>query len=153
VAEDGDAPLSVGEPLGTNPSWLDQSAVKALFEAALRAQTGSDFGYYNKDSVAGRLRPGLIRSGDIYSLESWQEKVEVVEVRGSNLSAQLLATLREQGVESNPAKTYSIATTTYAADELVDRFGRIETRRAGPMLRDLTVEYLRSHGFTLPGRS
>ena len=147
VAYDGDAPLSVGEPLGNNPRWLDQNGVKALFESALRAETRSDFAYYDKSSVAGRLRPGLIRSGDIYSLESWQEKIEVVEVLGSNLSPQLLAVLRERGVESNPVKTYSVATTTFNASELSDKFGRIETRRQGPMLRDLTVAHLRSHGF------
>src|SRR5262245_3541563 len=98
VAMDGDAPLSVGEPLGTNPAWLDRAGVKTLFETALREQTGADFGYYDESSVAGRLRPGPIRSGDIYSLESWQELVEIVEVRGSNLSNELQTRLRQRGV-------------------------------------------------------
>src|SRR6266571_2273976 len=75
VAMDGDAPLSAGEPLGNNPAWLDHAAVKSLFETALIAETKSDFAYYDESSVVGRLRPGLIRSGDIYNLESWQEKV------------------------------------------------------------------------------
>ena len=109
IAMDGDAPLSVGEPLGTNPAWLDHAGVKMLFETALRAQTGSDLAYYNEKSIAGRLRPGTIRSGDIYSLESWQEAAAVAEVRGSNLSAGLQAALREQGVPLDLAKAYKVA--------------------------------------------
>ncbi|HEY2381090.1 MAG TPA: DUF3500 domain-containing protein [Terriglobia bacterium] len=147
VAMDGDAPLSVGEPLGTNPTWLDRAGVKALFETALRRETGSDLAYYDERSVAGRLRPGLIRSGDIYSLESWQESVEVVEVRGSNLSAPLQAVLREQRIALDDRKTFTVATTAYIASDSKEKLGRIETRRAGPMLRDLTVAYLRRHGF------
>jgi hypothetical protein len=84
-------------------------------------------------------------------LESWQEKVEVVEVRGSNLSAALLADLRERGVVHDSQKTYTIATTGYVSNEESGKLGRIDSRRPGPtaaMLRDLTVDYLRSHGFT-----
>jgi hypothetical protein len=147
LAMDGDAPLSVGDALGNNPAWLDHAGVKLLFETALRAETGAELAYYDESSVAGRLRSGLIRSGDIYSLESWQETVEVVEVRGSNLSTQLLAGLRERSIAPDSGKTYSIATTTYVARDLNQKLGRIVSRRPGPMLRDLTVAYLRSHGF------
>ena len=147
VAMDGDAPLSVGEPLGNNPAWLDHAGVKALFESALRAETGADLAYYDESSVAGRLRPGLIRAGDIYSLESWQETVEVVEVRGSNLSTLLRAAFREQGIACDPSKTYTVGTTAFVVTELSNKLGRIGSRRPGPMLRDLTVAYLRSHNF------
>jgi hypothetical protein len=147
---DGDAPLSVGEPVGTNPEWLDHAGVKILFETALRAETGADLAYYDESSVAGRLRPGLIRSGDIYSLENWQEFVEVVEVRRSNLSSLLRAQLRERGIDAETGKTCSVATTRYIATELSERLGRIESRRPGPMLRDLTVAYLKTYGFPPP---
>jgi len=148
VAMDGDVPLSVGEPLGTNPAWLDHAGVKMLFENALRAETGSDLSYYDESSVAGRLRPGLVRSGDIYSLESWQELVQVVEIRGSNLSTALMTKLRERGAAPDPQKTYSVATTSYIANERSEKLGRIDSRRPAAMLRDLTVAYLRSHGFS-----
>jgi hypothetical protein len=147
VTMDGDAPLSVGESLGNNPTWLHSSGVKALFELALRTQTGADLAYYDESSVAGRLRPGIIRSGDIYSLESWQETVEVVDVRGSTLGPALVASLRERGVAHDPSKTYSVATTDYAASEFAGKLGRITGRRRGPLLRDLTVDYLRGNGF------
>jgi len=146
VGMDGDAPLSVGEPLGNNPGWLDHAGVKALFETALHAETGADLAFYDQNSVAGRLRPGLIRSGDIYTLESWQEMTEVVEIRGSALSAPLSAALRGRAIEPDSAKTYTVATTTYIANDS-SKLGRIDARRPGPMLRDLTIAYLRSHGF------
>src|SRR5262245_58010685 len=146
MAMDGDSPLSVGEPLGNNPAWLDHEGVKALFETALRAETGADLAYYDQSSVAGRLRPGVIRSGDIYTLESWQETTEVVEIRGSALSAPLLASLRGRAIEPDSTKTYTVATTGYIANDS-KILGPIEVRRPGPMLRDLTIAYLRSHGF------
>jgi len=147
VAMDGNAPLSVGEALGTNPAWLDHAGVKNLFEAALQTETSSDLAYYPEGSVAGRLRPGVIRAGDIYALESWQEAVEVVEIRGSRLSETLQNALRNRQIVMQPEKMYSVATTGYAASDLAERLGHIESRRPGPMLRDLTVAYLRANSF------
>jgi hypothetical protein len=148
IAMDGDAPLSSGESVGENPTWLDRAGVKALFETAMRTETGAELAYYPEHSVAGRLRPGLIRSGDIYSLESWQEAVEVVDVHGSNLSSTMVAQLATPERGPDRAKTYAIATTTYAASEVQAQLGRIEGRRRGSMLRDLTVAYLKRHGFS-----
>lgn len=148
IAMDGDAPLSVGEPLGHNPTWLDRAGVKALFESALRAQMNTDLAYYNEKSVAGRLRPGMIRSGDIYTLESWQESAQAVEIRGANLSPALQAALHDRRIVVQPEKTYTVATTNYIVSDGAEDLGRIESRRQGPMLRDLTVAYLRSRGFT-----
>jgi hypothetical protein len=151
VSMDGDAPLSVGEPLGINPAWLDRAGVKALFERALRVQTGADLAYYNESSVAGRLRAGQIRSGDIYSLESWQEAAEVVEIRGSDLSAALQTNLREKAEALDEWRFYKVATTTYVAGELAGKIGKVHMRRTNQLVRDLTIAYLRSHGFSNSG--
>jgi hypothetical protein len=147
IAMHADAPLSSGEALGENPAWLDRAGVQALFETALRAETGADLGFYPHSSVAGRLRPGVVRSGDIYSLESWQESVVIVDVHGSQLSPQMVAKLPSPEQGPDRAKTYTIATTAYAARDLTAQLGTIEQRRHGPMLRDLTVAYLTRHGF------
>jgi len=151
IAMDGDAPLSSGEPLAENPAWLDRAGVKALFEAAMRTETGAELAYYPETSVAGRLRPGVIRSGDIYSLESWQETVEVVDVPGATLSPTMIARLPAPERGPDLARTYSIATTTYAARDLTEHLGRIQARRPGSMLRDLTVAYLKRNGFVPSG--
>ena len=83
VAMDGERPLSLGEPLGTNPSELGSRGVKAMFEAALLDSTDADFAYYPLVSVAGRLRAGEIRAGDLYNLESWKDDVAVMEISGA----------------------------------------------------------------------
>ena len=145
IAMDPDAPLSSGEHLADNPAWLDAAGVKALFEAAMRTETGADLGYYPVESVAGRLRPGPIRSGDIFTLESWQESVDVGDVHGSVMQWTPLAKLTESGVDAT--KTYKVATTRYGVGRLRDELGPVDAPQPRGMLRDLTIDYVKRHGF------
>ena len=149
IAMDGDAPLSSGERLADNPAWLDAAGVKALFEAAMRTETGADLGYYPEDSVAGRLRPGPIRSGDIYTLESWQESVEVGEVHGSVLQKTPLVKLAQSEIDGT--KMYKVATTGYGVGRLRDELGPVESPQPRGMLRDLTIAYVKRHGLARLG--
>jgi len=152
VARDGDAPLSVGELLGENPALLEGANVKRLFEAAMREHAGSDLAYYDVGSVAGRLRKGLIRAGDVYSLESWQDSLTHVEIKGSNLSAILVEELRSRGVDRDPRRIYTVATTGYVAGELAaQRLGRVESRQKSGLVRDAVIAYLRKRGFSNVG--
>jgi hypothetical protein len=125
IAMDAESPLSVGDLIGDNPSVLEGDRVKTLFEDAMLDQFGTDLAYYDRESVVGRLRAGSIRTGDIYNLESWQDSVAVAEVRGSELPAELRT-------DRDPARTYSLATTRDTD---------------GTMLRDVTIAYLKKHGF------
>jgi hypothetical protein len=151
VGMDGDAPLSVGELLGENPTTLEGSNVKRLFETSMREQTGSDFAYYEKDSVAGRLRKGPIRTGDIYALESWQDSLTLVEIKGSNLSATLVQELRNRWVEPDPRRVYTVATTGYVAGGLAEKLGRVESSQKSGLVRDVAIAYLRKRGFSAAG--
>ena len=54
---------------------------------------------------------------------------------------------RSRQVAVQPDKMYTVATTDYVATDRAEKVGRIENRRTGPMLRDLTVAYLRANGF------
>ena len=143
VAWDAERPLSVGELLGENPSALEGPAVARLFERALRHQTGSDFASYDEESVAGRLRRGPIRSGDVYVLESWQNDVLVSELRGARLPQRFVDELAARGEKLDPARLYTVATTDYDGQAL----GRVASRRRGIPLREATIEYLREVGF------
>jgi len=149
---DGDAPLSVGEPLGENPLALEGEAVVALFERALLSQTGADLAHYPRASVVGRLRAGPIRSGDIYTLESWQDSAVVVSIQGGNLSAALRAQLEAQGSRIETQRLYRVATTRYAAKELFAELGRSASRAQAGLVRDLTVAHLRAQPFA-PARA
>jgi hypothetical protein len=147
VALNGDAPLSCGEILNDNPAWLDRQGVKKLFEAAMRTETGADFGYYPEESVAGRLRPGPIRTGDIYTLESWQEAVEVGELHGSKLEGTVFAQLASPLGQFDRSRTYTVATTAYGLSRLLEEVGRVESPRPRGLLRDLAAGYVKRHGF------
>ncbi len=144
VGMNGDEPLSVGEIVAENRQVLEGRRVKDLFEEAMRDQTGADFAYYPEESVAGRLRKGTIRTGDIYNLESWQDSVAILEIRGSRIRGALLEHLRRRGTDPEPGRVCTVATSGYAADELagVD-LGTIESRQRGMMLRDATIAYLK----------
>jgi len=145
VAMDGDAPLSVGEPLGDNPLALEGEGVQELFERALRSQTGTDLAHYPRASVVGRLRAGPIRSGDIYTLESWQDAAAVVAIQGSNLSSAQRAKLGSDGSHVEPQRLYRVATTRRAASELESELGRVASRSDAALVRELTVAHLRAH--------
>ena len=147
IAMDGDAPLSSGELLADNPSWLDGAGVKRLFEAAMRMETGADLGYYPEGSVAGRLRPGPIRSGDIYTLESWQEPVEVGQIHGSLFDEKTFAPLARPALALDRTRTYTIASTDYGMGQLKEQIGRVESPKPRGMLRDLTIAHVKSRGF------
>jgi hypothetical protein len=152
VGMDGDKPLSVGEIVAENPSRLDRAAVKELFETILLAETGADLAYYNADSVAGPLRAGTIRTGDLYNLESWREEVVVAEVEGSDLGAPLISALRARGDVPKKGSRYRVATTPYVTGSLAEQIlGRVVSEEGGPMLRDVAIDYLSTYGFPARG--
>ena len=144
IAMDPNLPLSSGELLADNPAWLGAGGVKALFEEAMRRETGADLAFYPDDSVAGRLRPGPIRSGDIYTLESWQESVEVGDVHGSLLQWTPLSKLTQSPIDAT--KTYKVATTQYGVERLRDEEIPLESPKPRGLLRDLTIAHVKRHG-------
>ncbi len=148
IGIDGEHPLSVGEVVAENPAALDRDGVKALFEEILRRETGADLAYYHAESVAGRLRAGTIRTGDLYNLESWKDQVSVLEIKGADLSAALVKALRARGDAVRPRSTYRVATTSdvadYRADELL---GSVASETTGAMLRDVAIAHLTARGF------
>ena len=147
VGMDGERPLSVGEVLAENPALLDRPGVKRLFEGVLRGETGADIAYYHEESVAGRLRAGTIRSGDIYSLESWRNRVAVLEIRGQDMADPLRAAFAARGDRVEAASTYRVATTDYAADELAESvLGRVASSSPGRPLRDAAIDWIRAQG-------
>ena len=149
VAYDAEHPLSVGEALGDNPVAREGPAVKGLFERAMLASTDADFAYYPVESVAGRLRRGPVRSGDIFCLENWQDRILLVEARGADFSESLSAERRIAGNPLEAARTYRVATTAYTVAERaheIARDGRFEALERGPLVREATLAYVRADG-------
>ncbi|MGD8375675.1 MAG: DUF3500 domain-containing protein [Acidobacteriota bacterium] len=143
VALDGDHPLSVGEIIGTNPAVLEGSAVKTLFQDAMRGQTGADLAYYPTESAVGRLRPGIVRTGDIYTLESWQDRIVTAPVRGDGIAGPLREELERAGGLPAAGRTCALATTAHAAREVAPGGSWQEAM----LLRDAAIAHLREQGF------
>ena len=152
VGRDPEVPLSVGELLANNPAPLRGAQIKQLFETALRDELGTDLAYFDTDSVAGSLRAGPVRSGDVYALEVWQDRAVVAELEGSELSPHFAGELRARGFEADPRRTYSVATTAYASgDAAPERLGKLQARQMRAMVRDVLIAQLRRRGFAPTG--
>jgi len=147
VAMDGDRPLSVGEELGENPSALDEPEVKRFYEESMQVQTNADLAHYPLRSVAGQLRAGTIRSGDLYALESWQDRVVIAEVPGRDLHPDRTQELAADGEPLDPARTYRIATNDQTLAEEPERLGQVAAVEEAGLLRDVLIEQVRAHGF------
>ena len=152
IAMDASTPLSVGELIGENPAPLEGPGVQRLFEAAMRDQSGADLAFYDLDAVAGRLRRGPIREGDLYALESWQDSTARVEIQGSNLSSTLVESLRAAGKSLDPRRTYAVATTGHVArEDSAEHLGRPDAVTPGPLLRDVAIAHVKKNGFPAHG--
>lgn len=150
VAMDGDNPLSVGEIVGHNPSLLQGPALASLLERAMQHQTASDLAYYDPDSAVGRLRPGVVRAGDVYTAESWENGVVELSIRGADITGKLAKQASERGYRLDPNRIYRVATVDYVADELLESAIGPATRvREWGLLRDLVIDHVKAEGFGL----
>ncbi|HEY8210315.1 MAG TPA: 5'-nucleotidase C-terminal domain-containing protein [Myxococcaceae bacterium] len=151
IAMDASA-CSVGERIGENPAPLEGPGIQRLFEAAMLDQSGADLAFYNPDAVAGRLRRGTIREGDLYALEVWQDSTARVEIKGANMAPTLVESLRGAGKSLDPRRTYAVATTGHVArEEAAEHLGQPDAVDPGPLLRDVAIAYLKKHGFPVHG--
>jgi hypothetical protein len=147
VAMDGDAPLSVGERVGQAEQRIEGPALKQLFEASMLAGTDADFGFYDVGSAVGLIRQGPIRTGDLYTAESWENSVRTVTVRGSDVVGEFAADLALHGITLEPERIYRIATIEFIADErLSEVIGPGEIVAEHGFLRDMTIDYVRASG-------
>jgi hypothetical protein len=151
IAMDGERPLSLGDVVGESRSVLEGEDLRAFFETAMRARADADAAFYPIGSVAGRLRKGIVRTGDIWAAESWMNRLAIVEAKGADLAPEIAALMRSRGVVAQSAATYRIATTDYIAREERARLGRVGSYRALGLLRDEIVAHAQVHGFTRDG--
>jgi hypothetical protein len=148
VERNADQPLSLGEVLGVNPAALEGDALRTWFESAMLGHTQADFAYYPPFSLAGRLRAGTIRTGDIWTVENWLDDLIVCEVTGADIAPVPNDFLSARGNTPQAHTTYRIATTSnVAANAAESRIGRVgQARNWGP-LRDALVLQAKIQGF------
>jgi len=144
VAADGEAPLSVGEVVTTNDRVREKHDLRLLFEDVLRHETSLPLAYYPTRAVAGRLRAGTIRTGDVYNAESWDDSVAIVEINKSDLSPETRSDLERATSVSELADPIRIAMSAGTA-RFHNDYGIARTRiiSTGASLREATIRRLR----------
>jgi hypothetical protein len=148
VTMDGERPLSLGDSLGEIPATLEGEDLRAFFETAMRAQAEADLAYYPLHSVVGRLRAGIVRTGDVWAAESWVNELVVVEARGEDLAPELSVRMRSRGIAPQSRSVYRIATLDYTARDVArQRLGSVAAQRSLGLLREALVTHARAHGF------
>ncbi len=148
IARDGERPLSLGEELGTLGGDLQDEPLRRWFEEALVARTDADLGVYPVDSCVGRLRAGVVRTGDVWVAESWMDHLVLADVKGGDLAPSAAAALTARGASPQRDRTYRLATTAYVADEEpAAHLGRVSDRRFAGRVRDALVDHAREGGF------
>ncbi|MEJ0006732.1 MAG: hypothetical protein WDM77_10325 [Steroidobacteraceae bacterium] len=152
VAQAADQQVSLGEPLGKNPVMLEGERLQAVFETAMREQAHAEVAFYPEAGMVGRLRAGLIKTGDVWVAESWVDDLVVAELRGADLQPGIIAAMRARGVEPQAGKRYRFATTGNVLRD--GRLGRLDAG-ANPqslgLLRDAISAYLRTAVFLMRG--
>lgn len=149
VGNDPAKPLSVGETIAQTSTVLAGASVQSLFERAMLDFCDTDLAYYDLESVAGRLRAGTIRTGDIYSLESWNNEVHIVTIKGSSFSDAAKRLWVSRGIVIDETKTYTVATTDHVVSELLgDHLGNGKPAPAVARLREVTIDYLKARAAT-----
>ena len=75
-----------------------------------------------------------------------------VELKGSSMSPNLVKALHARGIDPDPRRTYSLATSGYTAGEAAaELLGQVDSHEPGPPLRDLLSAYLKKRGFPAAG--
>ena len=138
----------VGETLAETSRLLEGAPVRHLVEAAMQRETGADVALM-PGKLPGRLVPGPITTGTLWTLDPYANTVVVATVRGS----QLGSSVRQRLGEGSPDRVYRLATIDYLLDQFPQTFGHPEqTESTGLLLRDVLVsEARRDHLRSLVG--
>ena len=109
VERDAEAPLSVGPIVARVATPIEGDGARAIFEAALREGTGEERAWYPRRAVCGRVRAGVVREGDVYCLEGWDDRMAVIDVERAELSNQALAEIDAAATRKVPSDRLRLA--------------------------------------------
>jgi hypothetical protein len=75
-----------------------------------------------------------------------------VEIKGSNLSENFVRDLRSRGVDPDPRRLYTLATTGYVSSQMAaEKLGKVESHQRSGMVRDVAIAFLKKRGFARLG--
>jgi hypothetical protein len=138
---------NVGEALARLDAAIEGEGVQRLLRTALARQTGAAAGYSGSE-VTGRLCPGEVTTGALWSLDPYDNTVVVATIRSEAMAKDLRAALAAQGVAAPAGARLRVATSAYFAGDKSE-FGTPEAvELTGRSLRELLVAHVRDGGLT-----
>ncbi len=134
--------IAVGEALTETQRSLSQTSIRQLISETLGQITGADSVYY-PDLFLGRISPGVVSTGSIYTLDPYANDIVVADIAADAMSPDLRHSLVKQGLPLIAGKHYRIATIAYLMKRR-DLFGDPETvTYQGITVRDALVDFVR----------
>jgi len=134
--------IAVGEALTETQQSLSQASIRQLISAMLGQITDADSVYY-PDLFLGRLSPGVVSTGSIYTLDPYANDIVVADIVTNAMSPDLRDSLVQRGLPIIAGKHYRIATIDYMMKRR-DLFGDPETvTYQGITVRDALVDFVR----------
>ncbi len=111
--------VAIGDVLGTTALAISGPKIIDLYLAALRFETGERYAYFPM-KPAGRLAPGPISTGSIYSLDPYDNACSVIEMEERAMTPMLKASLVAQGANLGQGKRCRIATIAHMIEDSRD---------------------------------
>ena len=104
--------IAIGEVLTQTQHSLGLRQVSDLMTSMLKTQTKAPIAFY-PDSLLGRISPGPISTGSIYTLDPYANKIIIAEIDARAMSAELRNSLEIQVGTLVAGKLYQVATIDY----------------------------------------
>ena len=134
--------IAIGEVLTSTEKPLDQSATNRLIDTVLKHQTSELITFF-PEMLLGRISPGAVSTGSIYTLDPFGNNIVVADIRTEAMSSQLKQNLIKQGRTPQKNQTYKVATVDYMLRRK-DIFGASEDASKGfGTLRDALIQFVR----------
>jgi Protein of unknown function (DUF3500) len=136
---------NVGEALARLDTAIEGERVRTLLQTALARQTGTAAGYSGRE-ITGRLCPGEVTTGALWSLDPYDNTVVVATIRSEAMAPDLRAALAAQRVAAPAGGRLRVATSAYFAGD-ANEFGTPDAiEPTGRSLREVLVAHVRSGG-------
>ena len=141
IAKDPDR-QHVGETLAQTSRLIEGEPVRLFMEAAMQRAMDADVAVM-LDKLPGRLVPGTISEGTLWTLDPYGNSLATVTMKGE----QLGSAVRQRLGKVEPGREYRVATIDYFLREFGREIGVIErVETSGQLLRDVLVSHARADG-------
>lgn len=104
--------IAIGEALTHTKASLGLSEVGRLINAVLKQRTEAPLAFY-PNSLLGRVSPGTVSTGSIYTLDPFANKIVIADIEFEAMSAELRNSLDMQGTKPVKGARYRVATIDY----------------------------------------